>query len=137
MTGVSGCRATGSRDYATARPRSSCDGACPPRRLRRCEAAPELVELVDRFERLAFHDHWWKQSSRCLPLHQFDGFVSELAPSGGRALSQAAPASSVHRQCVFSRKRPFAFGAAVWEVKGLNLHFRRSRVTITQSSQQP
>ena len=101
------------------------------------EAAPELVELVDRFERLAFHDHWWKQSSRCLPLHQFDGFVSELAPSGSRALSQAAPASSVHRQCVFSRKRPFAFGAAVWEVKGLNLHFRRSRVTITQSSQQP
>ena len=25
------------------------------------EAAPEVVELVDRFERLAFHDHWWMQ----------------------------------------------------------------------------
>ena len=66
------------------------------------EAAPEVVELVDRLERLAFHDRWWKQSSRCLPLHWFDGFVSELAPSGGRALSRAAPASSVHRQSTSS-----------------------------------
>ena len=89
------------------------------------EAAPEVVELVDRFDRLAFHDHWWKQSSKCLPPHQFDGFVSELAPSGGRALSRAAPARAVHHQSASSRKPPLAFGAAVWEVKGLNLHFRR------------
>ena len=35
VTAVTGCRATGSRDYATARPRWPCDGVCPPRRLRR------------------------------------------------------------------------------------------------------
>ena len=35
VTEVRGCRATGGRDYAPARPWSSCDGACLPRRLRR------------------------------------------------------------------------------------------------------
>ena len=35
VTAVSGCRATGGLDHASARPRWSCDGVCPPRRLRR------------------------------------------------------------------------------------------------------
>ena len=58
MTGVSGCRDTCSRDYAPlardvmAHVRGVVSVAG--------EAAPEVVELVDRLERLACHDHWWK-----------------------------------------------------------------------------
>ena len=64
VTGVSGCRATCSRDYATGCPRWPCDGHVMAH-VRGVvsvagEAAPDVVELVDRLERLAFHDHWWK-----------------------------------------------------------------------------
>ena len=55
MTGVSGCRATGSRDYATARPRDHAMAHVRRVVSVACEATPEVVELVDILERLAFH----------------------------------------------------------------------------------
>ena len=46
VTMVSSCRAAGSRDYASARPRWPCDGACPPRRLIELLLQEQLLLLV-------------------------------------------------------------------------------------------
>ena len=67
------------------------------RRRRRGGHAPSsrCIELIHRLERLAFHDHWWKQRADAFLL----GSLTALSASWPcRSLSRAAPASSVPRR---------------------------------------